>query len=164
MLINRLDRAISVERECFGKGRRVKRVAYTKVERVSFDVVQWRCAQHRRRHRQEDDSTLEFGKLVKGPQALRHDILMRGEMVVGQGLPIGQGEDWHVSSREQRQFTFEQLRLRGGGDHHDQRALKTGQIGYGGATRSVGHRTDSGAGPGVIGPWEIDDQLAKHGY
>ncbi|GIR82632.1 MAG: hypothetical protein CM15mP84_03800 [Cellvibrionales bacterium] len=28
-------------------------------------------------------------------------------MVVGQGLPIGQGEDWHVSSREQRQFPFE---------------------------------------------------------
>ena len=163
MLKNRLDRAISVESECFSKGRRVESVAYPKVERVPLNVVQWRCAQHRRRHRQDDDSALEFGKLVKGPQSLRHDILMRREMVVGQSLPIGQGEDWHVSSREQRQFPFEELRFGGRGDHHDQRAIEAGQIGNGGAAGSVRHWTDCGASPWVIGPWEIDDQLAKHG-
>ena len=111
MLINRLDRAISVERECFGKGRRVKRVAYPKVERVPLDVVQRRCAQHRRRHRQDDDSALEFGKLVKGPQSLRHDILMRREMVVGQGLPVGQCQDGYGVGQKQRQFPLQGVRF-----------------------------------------------------
>ena len=93
-------------------------------------------------HRDDDDAPLERRQAVQGGQALRDDVRMRAETVVGQGFPVRERQQRQrvVIGDQRAQVGFELVRLVVVGGDEQQRGIVGGRrLRYrpsqGGATR-----------------------------
>ena len=75
---------------------------------------------------------------IQSSQTFGDDVLMRGEQVVGQGLPVGKVQDLApAGAEEEAQLGFQTMRGRGVGHHHQHQAGVTAH-GLGDRYRAAG--------------------------
>jgi hypothetical protein len=102
--------------------RDVEAHALVEHQHVATDVGDGRQPLHQRRHRQQQQAALEFRQPVERGQTRGDDVLVRGEEVVRQGLPVGETEHpWPVVAGEELQGAGQPVGRRRVGCDHDQR-------------------------------------------
>ena len=87
------DVLIAGERELRAQAIDVERFALLEEKRERREIRRRREAVQRRRRRDDHHVAIAARHAVERRQPLRHQILMRREMVVGQRLPVGQDGD-----------------------------------------------------------------------
>ena len=100
-------------------------------------------------HRHDHQAALQRGQAVQGGQALRDDVRMRAEAVVGQGFPVRESDhrQGRVAAEQGLQVGF---KLVGAvvvtGDHQQRRVVRTRGLGQ---VPGQGGRRGGGAPPGA---------------
>ncbi len=79
-------------------------------QRVAIQITARRQPLHQGRHRHHQHPAPPLRQAVQRRQPLGHDVLMRRKHVVGQRLPIGEGQNVQVGAAEYPQFGFQPQR------------------------------------------------------
>src|SRR5882672_3238642 len=99
-------------------------VAPGQQQRVRLDVRRRRQALQQGFERDDDDAALERGQFVEDREALRNDVGMRREAVVGQGLPVGESENGEVATREESELRLQSIQSACRFHDHSERPLR----------------------------------------
>ena len=100
-------------------------------------------------HRHDHQATLQRGQAVQGGQALRNDVRMRTEAVVGQGFPVREGDhrQGRIAAEQGVQVGFELVgTVVVTGDHQQRGVVRTRGLGK---VPGQGGRRGGGAPPGA---------------
>ena len=123
-----------------------------------------RCqALHERGHRHHQHATLERGQAVQGCHALREDVRMRREQVVGQGFPIGKLQHFQIGTGKCAYRGFQ--RVRGMGvvrDHHQRTIVAVGRFSQGQAERGTVRGNPLATLPGAARQWGVNQKGLGH--
>ena len=112
-------------------GVQVQPMADVVVEAAADHVRYRRQALQQRLHRHHDDAAALAGQPVQRGQALRDDVRMRAEAVVGQRFPVRKRQQRQVGgvAEQGAQVGFELVRLLVvGGDQQDRRLVRAGGL------------------------------------
>ena len=107
---------IAGERELRAQSIDVERFALFDEKGERREIRRRREAVQRRRRRDDHDIAIAARHAIERCQPLRHQILVRGKMIVRQGLPVGQDGDLQ-RGREPCDLRSETLRGQRGGAH-----------------------------------------------
>src|SRR6266853_1118467 len=112
------DVAVAGERELGAQRIEVERFSCFQKEAVPGEERRRTQAREGGRSGNDGDVEILAHDAVKGREALRHQVVVRREMIVGQGLPVGQ-EQHRKLRREPRDLVLQPLRLgRLGAENH----------------------------------------------
>ena len=79
-------------------------------ERGARDITARRESLHQGRHRHDQHAAFQRRQAIQRRDALRDDLRVRREQVVGQGFPVRKLEHLQITAGEHRQFRFERVR------------------------------------------------------
>jgi hypothetical protein len=82
----------------------VEAAALAQVERVAGDPVRRRQALHQRGHRHHQHAALDRGQAEQRGDALRNDVRVRAEQVVGQRFPVREMQQRQVAGKHAQSF------------------------------------------------------------
>ena len=110
----------------------VERLPLAKEERVSRDVLRRRqpVKRRRRRHHEDVDAAAGLAQAKQGLEALRHQVLVWRQCVVGQRLPVGQRPDCQRRV-EIGDLVDQALRIEGVSRDDDQQSPRRAQLSAG---------------------------------
>ena len=121
--------------------------ALPEIEGVGGDVLHRREAVERGGHRNQRDIEVAARDLAQRRQPLRHQVLVRREMIPGQRLPVGQQVNAQLR-REEGDLLQQPLRLPGVLRQHQQRTSAGRQRGQEGGVAGAMERSGAAALPG----------------
>ncbi len=101
----------------------IETLAQLHLQGIAADEGHRREPLHQGRHRDDQHPARGARQAIQRRHALRHDVLMRTENVVGQGFPIREMQHRQIA-RKHPQLGFQRLRgKRIAGDHHQQPSM-----------------------------------------
>ncbi len=88
----------------------IQALPHLQQQRVAVQIAARRQALHQGRHRNHQHPAPPLRQAIQCGQALRHDVLMRREHVVGQRFPIRERQNVQIGPSEHPQFHFQTQR------------------------------------------------------
>ena len=162
MLVDGLHVQVAVALEVAPEAVDVQGLALCQQQAGGGYVIGGRQPVHQRGDRHYQDPGSHPAQPVQGTQSLGNNVLVRREIVIGQGLPVGKCQDLDIIVQEERQLPFQRQGRAGVCGDHQQQLPGASQLGN--TTRLTTSPEGAKGGAGGLLPWPgcVFQQFGKH--